>query len=341
MPLYQRPGSPFWWYSFTLNGVRFRGSTGTEDKRKARLIEAEAEAQARARRTHRDAWRLRDCFGSYWDEHARHKRSCDFLFNKLENLSRLLGKDKLITDLTNADLLDYRARRRGEGLAAHSVNRDLAVLKAALNHAGQLHGQPLPALAWRRIMVAEAPARVRFLSQAEYAALLAAADEPMQLAIRFAVATGLRKSNVMGLTWAQVDLARRTITVPVKGGKLHTVRLTDELRAMLGRIRDRRGQVFDLRNFRKRWEAAVKDAGLTDFRFHDLRHTFASWARMNGADIADICDALGHSSIAVTMRYAHIEPTEHRSAFDRVSSAVWHNPSHTPAKKRGNQGKTQ
>lgn len=334
MPLYQRPGSPFWWYSFTVNGVRFRASTGTPDKRKARLIEAEAEAQAKSARTRNEAWRIRDCFGSYWDEHAKYRPSADFLFNKLENLSRLLGKDKPILDLTNADLMDYRARRRGEGLAAHSVNRDLAVLKAALNHAGQLHGQQLPALAWRRIMVAEPPHRVRFLSQAEYAALLDAADEPMRAAIRFAVATGLRKANVLGLNWSQVDLARKVITVPVKGGKLHTVRLTPELRAMLGRTRDRRGPVFELRNFRKRWEAAVKEANLPDFRFHDLRHTFASWARMNGADIADICDALGHSSIAVTMRYAHIEPTEHQSAFDRVSATVWHNPGPKSARVR-------
>jgi hypothetical protein len=66
--------------------------------------------------------------------------------------------------------------------------------------------------------------------------------------------------------------------------------------------------VFDWTNFRKRWEAAVKAAGLVDFHFHDLRHTFASWARMNRADLADISEALDHSTVAVTMRYAHIKP---------------------------------
>ena len=76
-------------------------------------------------------------------------------------------------------------------------------------------------------------------------------------------------------------------------------------------------------NFRSRWQRAVKAAELVDFRFHDLRHTFASWARMAGADLADICEALGHSDISVTMRHAHIEPIEHRTAFDRFSEGVW------------------
>lgn len=261
--------------------------------------------------------------GAYWNEHGKHQRSADFIFHKLERLADLLGKDRLITDLTNADILEYRAKRRGEGLQPHSVNRDIAMLKAAMNHAKQMHGKQVAELAWKKLRVSEPPHRVRFLSNKEYAKLLDHCDDGLRQIVIFAVATGLRKSNIIGLDWSHVDLARRSITVPVKGNKLHTVRMTPELRAMLGRSRNRKGRVFDLLNFRKRWEAAVKAAELEDFHFHDLRHTFASWARMNGADIADICDALGHSSTAVTMRYAHIEPTEHVSAFERVSAGVW------------------
>ena len=323
MPLYQRPGSPNWWYTFSWNGVRFRASTGTPERRAARLIEAEALARARAGRSYSDDWRLRDCFGAYWDEHGKFQTSADFIFHKLECLSRLLGKDKPVIALTNADLLDYRAKRRGEGLAAHSVNRDLAMLKAALNHARLLHGKQVAQLAWSRLRVAEPPHRVRFLSHKEYARLLECCDDGLRQLVTFAVATGLRKANVIGLDWSQVDLASGVITVPVKGGKLHTVRLTAQLRAMLGRNRIRKGRVFNRTNFRKRWDQAVKGAALEDFHFHDLRHTFASWARMAGADLADICEALGHSSMTVTMRYAHIEPTQHTNAFDRVAATVW------------------
>jgi integrase len=66
----------------------------------------------------------------------------------------------------------------------------------------------------------------------------------------------------------------------------------------------------------------LEAAGIEDFRFHDLRHTFASWARIDGADLADLKEALDHSSIGMTMRYAHIQPETHRTAFDRVSDRL-------------------
>lgn len=323
MSLYRREGSPFWQYSFNLNGVRFRGSTGRTEKRQAAQVEASIRHEAANRRKQNDEWRLRDCLGAYWDEHGKHKRSSDFIFQKLEALSRIIGKETMITDISNKTLLDYRAKRRGEGLQAHSVNRDLAMLKAALNHANQLHGKQIPALAWKRIKTPEPPGRDRFLSQEEYATLLAASDGGLQLIIRFACATGLRKANVLGLDWKEVDLSASLVTVTVKGDKRHSVKLTPDLRAALGRIQPRKGKVFDTTNVRKRWEAARAKAKLGDFHFHDLRHTFASWARIAGADLADIKDALGHSNVSVTMRYAHIEPTTHKTAFDRVSEAVW------------------
>lgn len=323
MPVTQREGSPFWQYSFTVNGVRFRGSTGCTSKREAELVEAERRHEAKNRRTHKDPWRLRDCFGAYWNEHAKHKRSGMFVFRKLDALSRIIGKDMLLTEITNASLLDYRARRRGEGLQAHTVNRDFACLKAALNHARTMHKQDVPVLEWKRLKAKEPHHRVRFLSQQEYQSLLAVSDPELQRIIRFAVATGLRKDNVLSLDWLEVDLSSARITVTIKGDKLHSIRITPEVRAMLATDTERKGRVFDTMNFRRRWTRAVKNAELHDFRFHDLRHTFASWARMAGADLADICEALGHSDISVTMRYAHIEPIEHRTAFDRVSEGVW------------------
>jgi len=246
-----------------------------------------------------------------------------FVWRKLDALSRILGSDTMIADLTNANIMDYRAVRKLEGLAPHSVNRDFNCLKAALNHAHQMHGQIIPALAWKRLKTPEPPGRKRFLSKKEYKRLLAVSDQGLQKIIMFAVATGLRKDNILSLDWTQVDLASARVTVTVKGNKLHMVRMTPQLRAALATTRDRKGKVFETVNFRKRWDKARKDAAVDDFRFHDLRHTFASWARMNGSDIADICDALAHSNVSVTMRYAHIEQKQHKSAFDRVSDDVW------------------
>ncbi len=333
MPLYQRPGSPFWQYSFAVNGVRFRGSTGCAGKREAALVEAEKFHDAKHHRKHADPWRLRDCLGAYWKERAKDRRSAVSIFAKLEALSRILGRDTMIADLTNAMLMDYRAKRRGEAvrgklLQSNGVNRDFACLHAAMKHASEIHRQPIPALAWSAIRVPESAHRIRFLSREEYGRLIGACDPALAKIVKMAVATGLRKANLLDLDWSEVDLSSSRITVTVKGDKLHSVRLTGEARAALATTKpdERAGSVFDTINFRRRWGKAVKDAKLADFRFHDLRHTFASWARMAGADLADICEALGHSNISVTMRYAHIEPAHHTTAFDRISGAVWSQP---------------
>jgi integrase len=323
MPLYRRAGSPFWQYSFALDGVRFRGSTGETGKREAQAVEAERYHEAKQSRVPRDKWSLHHCLGVYWSERAKHNKSAPSILAILAALRRHLGKETPVMGLSNAMLMDYRAKRRGEGLQAHTVNRDLACLKAALNHANQLHGQQIPALAWGRIKVAEPPHRIRFLSREEYHRLLGVCDPALAKIVKVAVATGLRKDNLLSLDWKQVDLSSGLITVEVKGGKLHRVRVTPETRAALSTTTERKGPVFDTTNFRRRWARAVRKAELDDFRFHDLRHTFASWARMAGADLADICEALGHSNIAVTMRYAHIEPEHHVTAFERVSGFVW------------------
>lgn len=227
-------------------------------------------------------------------------------------------------ELANATLMDYRAKRRGEGLEAHSVNRDFAYLKSALRHAQQMHGQQIPSLAWKNLKAKEPPGRTRYLNRDEYARLLEACeDDALRLIVKFAVGTGLRKSNIIKLDWNDVDLSSGMLSVMVKGGKRHTIAMPSHIRAALSTLPHREGLVFDSWNLRRKWERAVALAELHDFRFHDLRHTCATWMRMAGVDIADICDALGHSSVTVTMRYAHIEPEEHISAFDRISERVW------------------
>lgn len=337
MSIYKRTGSPFWQYSFAIDGVRFRGSTGCESRRAAQLVEAEKRHEAKARRKRSEPWRIRDCFGAYWSDHARHTNSADGIFAKLASLSRVLGKDRLITDITNADLMDYRAVRVAEGLQPHGVNRDLAYLKAALRHANMMHGKDIPAIAWAKVRLPEPPPRIRFLSREEYHRLLGSCPAQVALVVKVAVATGLRKDNLLRLDWSQVDLSSGLITVTVKGGKLHRVKLPPPLKAALSTLPHRKGRVFATRNFRKLFEQAVTDAGLRDFRFHDLRHTCATWMRMAGADLADICEALGHSNVAVTMRYAHVEAEHHVTAFDRISERVWSQSAAQRPKKRGNR----
>jgi integrase len=324
MSLYRRKGSPSWWYDFTVDGARFRGSTGAEGKREAKAVEDERKAEARKRPRYSANWKLRYIFGAYWNDHAVGLPSAKTIEYQLAELSDGLGRDTLATKLTAAMLIAYRAKRRGKGLSDASINREFVLLRAALNHAAGVHHQAVPKLDWGKLKVKEPPGRVRFLEFEEYARLLDLAHPAIRPVMICAATTGLRKGNILALDWMQVQLGSRMIQVLMKGNRRHGVRIVPQLMAVLSATpqTERKGKVFDGTNFEKRWRTALKDAGITDFKFHDLRHTFASWARQNGADIADVSEALGHTTVQMTMRYAHIKPDAQDTAFDRVSAAL-------------------
>lgn len=335
MPISKRKGSPFYWYSFSLGGRRFRGSTGETEKSKAKEVEHDRRHLAKTSAQTQADWQLLAVLNAYWHESAKDKASFATIEGHLADLQRLLGKGLRTSKLTNGALMDYRAKRRGEGVQHHSINREFAYLRAAYAHCAKFHGQPMPRIAWRDLLAKEPPGRTRFLSRDEYERLMRVAHESLRPIILCAVTTGLRKDNILALDWKQVKLDERVIQTRVKGNKAHTVRISAALMAALSTMPSRRGRVFDTTNFRRRWDAAKADAKLEDFRFHDLRHTFASWARQAGADLADICEALGHGSMTMTMRYAHIKPDEHTTAFDRVSDAVMsQSRTHTRKKRR-------
>jgi integrase len=341
MSVRPRKGSPFLWYSFNVGGRRFRGSTGTASKSQAKEVERDQIALAKAGLQIAGEWPLLTVLNAYWHERAKHKADAATIETTLGNLQRALGRNLKASELTAGALMDYRAKRRGEdGVEAYTVNRDFAYLHSAYNHCRRHHRQPMPLIDWRGLRAAEPDWRKRFLSRVEYDALMSAADPSIRPIILCAVLTGLRKTAILKLDWRQVKLEERLIHVRLKGGRGHSVKIGAQLMAVISSMPHRKGRVFDVTNFRKRWDAAVKAAELEDFRFHDLRHTFASWARQRGADIADISDALGHTSIAMSMRYAHVKAEEHVTAFDRVSAGLGHNLGHTGAENGGKQGES-
>jgi integrase len=153
-----------------------------------------------------------------------------------------------------------------------------------------------------------------------------------------AVNTGLRKGSQYALSWDMVDWKGRMLNIPktwTKQKKPHHAPLNDAALAALKIVRgsdDTPGRVFQsaktgaaLQNSRHWFDDAVVKAGITDFHWHDLRHTFASRLRMKGKSIPDICELMGHSSLTMTMRYAHLGPGklhEVVSALDSNSPTV-------------------
>jgi hypothetical protein len=146
--------------------------------------------------------------------------------------------------------------------------------------------------------------------------LLAACGESRNRAlmdlVEFALFTGLRQGEALSLTWDRVDRARGVIRLELtKSGRRREVPLNTNADAVLARraTPESSDYVFGSHNwnsFRSAWEAALASAGIEGVRFHDLRHTFASWLVQRGRTLREVQEALGHQTITMTMRYSHI-----------------------------------
>lgn len=320
MELYKRGDSPFWWFSAAVNGRRIRGSTSETRKGAARIIAEGKVTQARENAPHTGRWKVNQLLGTYLDGHLKHTKNIATATYQMKALAKYIGKDKYMADLTGADLIAYRARRKADGLGNSSINRELELFRAALRFVCDHFAQPMPPIKWKGLMFAEPPPRTRYLTEDEYERLLMSADDGMRAAIVFAVNTGLRLSNVKDLAWEQIDLANRRAAFITKGNKRQAVTINAPAMAAITTTPPdlRRGYVFDRVNWRKRWEAARLASGVPDFRWHDLRHTFATWARQSGVDLAKLQAAMNHSNVAMTMRYAHVGADE-ESAADAIA----------------------
>jgi integrase len=166
--------------------------------------------------------------------------------------------------------------------------------------------------------------RVRFLTEEEEKKLrkVIEANWPLHFPeLDLAINTGLRKGSQYSLTWDMVDFRGRMFNVPrTKNEEPIHVPLNDAAVAALRVVHSRgegKGRVFQsaktgepLKNGRHWFDNAVAEAQIKNFRWHDLRHTFASRLRMKGAPLEDIADLLGHKSLTMTRRYAHLGPNK-------------------------------
>lgn len=178
--------------------------------------------------------------------------------------------------------------------------------------------------------------RVRFLSDEERSALLSACKEStnpfLYIVVVLALSTGMRQGEIMKLRWEDIDLFRGRIilhetkngerrVVPLKGLAL---KLLQELTKMQSRDfgflfpsqKDQKSQKPKPIDLRFPWEVALKATGITNFRFHDLRHSTASYLAMDGASLAEIAEVLGHKTLAMVKRYAHLSEA-HTSALSK------------------------
>lgn len=332
MSLYKRPNSSFWWLKLSpIKGELkpLQMSTGTANKRAAQQYHDKLQVErweqnklgVKPRRTWDDA-------AAKWLEETSHKRTHAWDVSMLRWFHPHLGGKALID--INRTLLDQVRAVRAKEVTPGTCNRYMALVRAILRRACN---------EWEWIdrtpkvgMLRDGAARLRSLTRDEYARLLTELPEHLADMARISVATGLRQANVKKLQWKQISLERRHLWISAdqhKNGRPHAVPLNEAAMAVLAKrqgdhpthVFTYEGRPVDQVNT-KAWRNALRRAGIEDFRWHDLRHTFATWHREAGTPTHELQRLGGWKTQSMVERYAHVAPDGLQFAADRLNSLM-------------------
>jgi integrase len=319
--IYRRAESRFWWIDAVLpNGERVRRSARTENREEAEALLAKLKLDA-YREAHfgikpKRSWQ--DAVVRYLSIKAN-LRSIGDVRRICRKLDPYLGN--LLLDQINGDVIwSVIQGELAKGNKPATVNRYLATIRCLLRMARD-EWQWLDRMPKIRLLSGEVE-RDRWLTREEADRLIAACPEHVAALVRFALATGCRAREIAGLEWNRVDLERRTAWLnQTKNGTPRGVPLNHDavkvLQEQVGRHRQYcftyRGKPIGWELTNNAWHAALVRAGITDFRFHDLRHTWASWHRQAGTTCDELKDLGGWKSRVMVDRYAKYA-TEHLAA---------------------------
>jgi len=238
------------------------------------------------------------------------------------------------------DLLLKREVRQGETLSPSTANRYLATLSHVFN---------ITLREWQWIEVnpvsrlkkqPEPRGRVRFLDDNERGRLLKACKESdsklLYPVVILALSTGMRKGEILKIQWKDVDFQRkRVLLLETKNNERRAVPLVglayDLLKSLCKVRRLDNPYIFPAKSGKKAanistaWDSAIRKAGIENFRFHDLRHTAASYLAMNGATLAEIAEVLGHKTLQMVKRYAHLSEAHTIGVVERMNEKIFNN----------------
>ena len=253
------------------------------------------------------------------------KRSAALRYGvSLKHLDKHFG-GKMLHQITSAEMSDFETIRRGQGVSTSTIRRDLACLSSLLTSALDwewIETNLVPAFLRRRAKrgLKEGEPRTRYLTEQEERRLLNAATPAARWAMTLAIDTGLRREELFGLTWAQVDLLRGLIdtTRRTKSGRSRKVPVTTRAAQILAHVPRSLDSPHVLVNadtgeryvqMNKGLKAAARRAGIQDLQWHDLRRTAGCrWLQRDGKIKDEVCELLGHSSVVVTEKsYAFLD----------------------------------
>jgi len=279
--------------------------------------------------------------------------------------------EKPVEEITTKEIEKWRTKRRENGIKAATINRQTAVLKAALNW-GVNQGiiEPNPLIRLKRLPEHDSEEKDRYLTPDEKKRLMAALDERearkrternshnkwlsergkemfpslegefvdyLKPLVLLAMNSGIRRGNLFSLKWGDVDFTTKTITLraaTTKAGKVLRLPLNqtviDTLTTWRKQSENTSSETLVFPSLKKKgallvdikrsWEGVLKAAKIENFRWHDLRHDFASQLVMKGVDLNTVRELLGHADMKMTQRYAHLAPESKLRAVELLDT---------------------
>lgn len=328
MSIYKRKET--WWIQFTApDGRRIQQTAGTQIKQEAQELHDRLKAEA---------WRVKNLGDKprytwqeaviRWLTEQSHKKSIRDDKMHLRWLNQHLKSTKL-DEINRAKIDAIKSAKLCEGVSNATVNRMLALIRSILNSAKN-NWEWLETVPTVKLLP-EPKKRLRWLTKEEARRLLTELPEHLEAMARFTLATGLRESNVTGLQWSQIDMLRRCAWIhadQAKAEKAIGVPLNDEALAIIqlqvGRhdmyVFTYEGKPVTRAN-NHAWRKALVRAGISDFRWHDLRHTWASWHVQNGTPLHVLKELGGWAELTMVLRYAHLS-SKHLAEYAGNSTAI-------------------
>lgn len=252
--------------------------------------------------------------------------------------------EKVLADITPALISEYKDKllrkrtKRNKKRSPATVNRYLAIISHAFTIAckewGWISENPL-----RMVTKPKEPrGRVRYLSDQERESLLKVCNESknpyLYIIVILALSTGMRFGEIMQLSWSNVDFQRKRIILEeTKNGERRQVPLVGKALELLEKLHSHHKICSQLLfpskydyskpiDIRSAWESAIKKANIENFRFHDLRHSCASYLAMNGSSIVEIAAVLGHKTLQMVKRYTHLSDTHLTDVVAKMNEKI-------------------
>lgn len=336
-----------WYIQLRHNSRLVRIATGTNNKKLAQEIEAKTRIELVEGKYfdkgQGDKKTFKDMTDKYMEQYANQKADSSKRIDDV-SLKHLLPEfgDKYLSKITPDQIVRYKAQRRNEGASASSINKELAFSKHAYNLGirewGWLQFNP-----FARVGLEKLPEpRDRHLTPREYESLYEVCNDRLKPIVQIAVYSGMRQDEILSLEWKQIDFKNEIITIEhTKSGHRRSIPMIAPIKNLmlqLGKIRridsqyvlpSAEGTKIDASKVRSWFRQACRKAGIENFRFHDLRHTSASWLVQHGVDLYVVQRILGHASSAMTQRYSHLVSENLRRGLDTLITAGDHKNDHS------------